>query len=322
MEQQVNLQIREPERADRGTTSPPPQPSNGRRRRLSARSYGSLIKALLFHPRRLLVLDEELEMDPRWGHGKKSHNELYDLIAANRGQYEVQLRRFRDYQPHFRQIDRESQNEAQNTSPVWRNRFLPALDSVALYGFVAQERPRHYFEIGSGNSTMFARRAIEDHCLRTQIVSFDPCPRASIDSICDRTHRIHLEHADLRLFDQLDVGDILFFDGSHYVFTNSDVVVFFTEILPRLRPGVLVQLHDTWLPDDYPAHWHRYWFSEQYMLAAHLLGGSRGTQIVLPNWFCSQDTELRKILSPMWADLGIEDIPTHGASFWMRTISV
>jgi hypothetical protein len=317
----VDIEIQEPAQVDPGISSPSPKPSPVHRRRLSLRAYGSLMKALLLKPRRLLVLSDEADIRPRWGHGMKSHRGLYNLIAANRDQYEIQLRQFREYEPNFQRISRDLQKNPRGTSPAWRNRFLPALDSAALYGFIAQERPRCYLEIGSGNSTMFARRAVEDHGLKTQIVSIDPSPQAEIDSICDRTYRMRLENADLRIFDQLDKGDILFFDGSHYVFSNTDVVVFFTEILPRLRPGILVQLHDIWLPDDYPPHWRRNWFAEQYMLAAHLLGGSRGTQIELPNWFCSQDKDLREILAPMWSKLDMEGVPTHGASFWMRTVS-
>ena len=47
----------------------------------------------------------------------------------------------------------------------------------------------------------------------------------------------------------------------------------YLEILPRLKPGVLVHVHDIFLPADYPrdAVLNRLWFwSEQYLLQAFL----------------------------------------------------
>ena len=98
---------------------------------------------------------------------------------------------------------------------------------------------------------MFARHAIRTGNLKTTIMSIDPKPRAEIDSLCDRVMRLPLELCDLNLFRELEPGDILFFDGSHRIFANSDVTVFFIEVLPRLKPGVLVHVHDIFLPADY-----------------------------------------------------------------------
>src|SRR5262245_52540208 len=106
--------------------------------------------------------------------------------------------------------------------------------------------------IGSGHSTKFARRAVVDYGLPTQITSIDPHPRAEIDALCHRTIRKPLEETDLNVFDELEPGDVVFFDGSHQYFMNSDVTVFFLDVPPRLKPGTLVQVHDNTLPYDYP----------------------------------------------------------------------
>ena len=73
--------------------------------------------------------------------------------------------------------------------PTWVNGWLPGLDSAALYTILARTDPALYLEVGSGNSTKFARRAIEDHGLRTRLVSIDPQPRAEIDALCDEVVR-------------------------------------------------------------------------------------------------------------------------------------
>lgn len=54
---------------------------------------------------------------------------------------------------------------------------------------LAAGNPATYLEVGSGNSTRFARRAITVHGLRTRIVSIDPEPRAVVDELCDEVVR-------------------------------------------------------------------------------------------------------------------------------------
>src|SRR5262249_13315340 len=129
-------------------------------------------------------------------------------------------------------------------APYWDNGWLPPLDALGLYGFLAEHNPRRYVEVGSGNSTRFARRAIADPRLSTRITSIDPAPRAHIDPLCDVVVRQPLERADLGLFADLAAGDVVFLDGSHRAFMGSDVTVFFFEVLPRLPAGVLVHVHD------------------------------------------------------------------------------
>jgi hypothetical protein len=98
---------------------------------------------------------------------------------------------------------------------------------------------------------------------------------------------------------------------------NSDVTVFFLEILPRLKPGVLVHIHDIELPCDYMperAHWY---YSEQYVLAASLLAGHRNYRVVLPNAFISREQDLVALVNPLWQQL--PGVAFRGSSFWLET---
>lgn len=118
--------------------------------------------------------------------------------------------------------------------------------------------------------------------MATRIISIDPEPRAEVDAICDHVERCGLESCDLALFDALNAGDIVFMDGSHRSFMNSDVTVFFIDVLPRLRPGVIVQLHDIALPYDYHAFFTNWYWNEQYMLAVYLTGNRARIRPLLP----------------------------------------
>jgi hypothetical protein len=178
-------------------------------------------------------------------------------------------------------------------------------------------RPRQYVEIGSGNSARFARRAIRDQCLRTQITSIDPNPRDAVECICDFCVRTPLEDVDLNFFQDLQAGDIVFFDGSHRILTNSDVAVFFLEVFPYLKPGVLVQIHDIHLPCDYPAEWSYRFYSEQYLLAALLLSKTSSFRVLLPNAFISHDDKLKAVLEPLWKDPSMKHAEHYGGSFWI-----
>ena len=268
-----------------------------------------------------IFLDYPVEAIPRFGYGKPAHPELTRILAANDARYVETLSEFLKLADSLFRIPlREPKGSAE---PSWLHDWLDGLDTFALYGFIATRNAAQYVEVGSGYSTKVVRRAIKDRALRTKITSIDPHPRAEIDGLCDNVVRQPLEKCDLKIFDQLAAGDILFMDGSHRSFMNSDVTVFFLEILPRLKPGVLVHLHDIFLPLDYPPYWeyrfypHRYW-SEQYLLAASLLAKQSAYDIVLPNHYISHTPSLAGILDKLWNDSRLAEVPRTGCSCWLQ----
>ena len=249
---------------------------------------------------------------PRWGYGLPGHARLYALIDQNRAAYQTLILSFANHRAALEAIP--------DTSPVegpeyWNNDYFSGLDAVALYGLLALHKPRRYFEIGSGYSTQLARRAVRDLSLPTTVLSIDPSPQSVISAACDRIIRQPLEDVDVSLFDELEAGDILFFDGSHHAFTNSDVVVFWMEILPRLKPGVLVQIHDIFLPYDYPPAWLDRYYSEQYLLAVALLNPSVALEVVFPVAFVGEDPALSRLVAETIGPRGTGS----GASFWLKT---
>jgi len=111
---------------------------------------------------------------------------------------------------------------------------------------------------------------------------------------------------------------VLYVDGSHYCFQDSDVTVIFTEIIPRLPSGVIVEFHDIFLPYDYHPAWKERYYSEQYLLATALLTAPEKFDILLPNAFISNDPKLKALLDPLWDNNGLAAVQRHGGSFWMR----
>jgi hypothetical protein len=264
-------------------------------------------------------LDHPVDPRPRYGHGLPPHPQLEKLIAAGRDTYSSYLAHAGALAGHMQRI-RRSGEEADADAPQWNNGFLPGLDIVGIYTMLHQHRPARYIEVGSGNSTKVARRVITDHGLATEIVSIDPFPRASIDHLAHRVLRQRLEDLpDVQwIIDELGKDDILFIDNSHRVLPNSDATVFFLELLPRLKPGVIVHVHDIYLPHDYPQFMCDRFYSEQYLLAAFLLADPVRYRTLLPAWYISQDPELSALAAPLWDHPHLEGVERHGCSFWLR----
>lgn len=263
-----------------------------------------------------VTLDYPVTPVARHGWGRPPHPQLAALLDAGRDRCRETLESFLEYGDGLAAIPVEWVSD---TDPFWNNHWFQGLDIVALYSFVARRAAGTCLEIGSGYSTRVARRAIRDHGLATRLVSVDPEPRASVRAIVDEHVASALEDVELTIFDALQPGDIVLFDGSHRVFTNSDVTVLFTEVLPRLAPGVLVQVHDIFVPWDYRPDWSDRWYSEQYLLAGWLLAGSR-LDVVMPNFYVSLQDDLHDILSPIWARLEPPSVNRECPSaFWFET---
>lgn len=155
------------------------------------------------------------------------------------------------------------------------NPYFASPDAEILYAIVRSRRPRRMVEVGSGYSTRVARQAIRDGGLETEIFSIDPCPRIDVQGMVDVTIRDRVEHVELEVLSLFRPGDILFVDSSHEVRPGNDVIRLLLRMLPRLPEGILVQVHDIFLPWDYPREWvvvHRRPWSEQYLLQALLMG--------------------------------------------------
>lgn len=262
----------------------------------------------------------------RWSPGSLPHGRLSAVLAQETAAYTGFLDVLEAHADLLHGVPHEV-SDADPRMPHWNNTWFTALDAAALMTMLAWKRPARYLEIGSGTSTRFARYAVDALHLPTRLTSIDPMPRLDIDTLCDATVRRPLEACDLSVFDTLQAGDILFFDGSHRVFTNSDVTVFFFEVLPRLQPGVMVHIHDIFIPDDYPIAWNHRLYNEQYLLAAMLLCGQPPFRVSLPVTYVCKDPTLGARVKRIFAARGEgSDIPflypndakVPGASFWLE----
>ncbi len=157
-------------------------------------------------------------------------------------------------------------------APRWTQDWFPRLDAAAAYTLVRQQRPGRIVEVGSGHSTRFLARAVADEGLACQITAIDPAPRADLSRLEVELIRSAVPESGDQPFLALEAGDFLIIDSSHILMPGSDADYLYGRVLPMLPPGVLVHIHDVFLPDDYPTEWDWRGYNEQLAVLQMVLG--------------------------------------------------
>jgi len=199
-------------------------------------------------------------------------------------------------------------------------------DATVLHCMIRHFQPRTIIEIGSGHSTCVAARAglmnRKEGC-QCKLTSIDPYPRkthkegfAGLDVQITKK----VENVEVDIFEKLEKNDILFIDSSHIVRTGGDVNFLFLEILTRLKKGVVVHIHDIFLPFEYPRKWiidDRAFLSEQYLLRAFLCF-NKSFEVLFGNHFAKTmyPEKTRALFVP---PKGYRE-RLFSSSFWIRKI--
>ena len=197
-------------------------------------------------------------------------------------------------------------------------------DAEVLYATIRRHRPRRILELGGGFSTLVCAEACaanvgEGHPVEMR--SLDPDPRIPLPGRWAGT--VECERADARdlpleAFLALDASDVLFIDTSHTVKLGSEVNRLVLEVLPRLRPGVLVHFHDIFLPYDYPRPWleRRTYLNEQYLVHALLVENPNWEVVVSLHALARERTqELQRSIPSFTGD---EPLPS---ALWLRRMA-
>jgi hypothetical protein len=264
-----------------------------------------------------LVPEYPLDLRARWGwDGAPALAPIAALLQSGRADYEDTIASICELREWAQTIPRQPAPG----QPCWENDWWGTVDALAQVAALRTRNPALYLEVGSGFSTVFARRAITDFALRTKIVSIDPSPRQEVDDICDEVIRQPLEAVSASLAGRLSADDVVLVDGSHVALMNTDATVFFLEVLPRLPEGVLVGIDDVFLPWDYPPTWAERVYGEQYLLAALLLGGAAGCTVRFPGWWVTHCSALAERLEPLWPVVE-NRFGRHSTSFWLERVS-
>lgn len=192
-------------------------------------------------------------------------------------------------------------------------------DAELYYLLIRNRKPKRMIEIGSGYSTQLCLLALEKNkaegfdCALTCI---EPFEMPFLDTIAGITVvRNQVEQVSLDLFQSLEAGDILFIDSSHIIRPGNDLLFIYFQILPKLKKGVLIHIHDIFTPRHYPQEWltqkMRFW-NEQYLLEAFLYNNEGFKILFAANHLVKTNFEAAKELL---IHLKIDSEPS---SFWIH----
>jgi hypothetical protein len=182
------------------------------------------------------------------------------------------------------------------------NGYYESIDAEIYYSIIRHFKPRRIYEIGSGFTTYLAAQAIqvnhqEDDAYQCELVAMEPFPNPVLQRGFPGLSRLITAKAQdvpRTEFEKLEANDILFIDSSHVLKIGSDVQYEYLEILPRLKKGVMVHIHDVFLPMEYPEDWvlkrNRYW-TEQYLLQAFLAFNSAFEVVLAGTYLHVKDPE-------------------------------
>lgn len=160
----------------------------------------------------------------------------------------------------------------------YNNEFFAPGDAEFLYAMIRYYRPRRIIEVGSGNSTLMMINAISANRLDSpdyvcDLTCIEPYESLWLEQRGVSVLRKRVEEIDVEFFSVLEAGDILFIDSSHVIKPQGDILYLYLQILPLLRSGVFVHIHDIMTPRDYFQSWVadklQFW-NEQYVLESFL----------------------------------------------------
>lgn len=194
---------------------------------------------------------------------------------------------------------------------------FPQVDAEVLYAMVRRLQPRRIVEVGAGWSSLVIADAVERNARPPESHRiFDPYPAPQTARLPTRVEVARAEDISGEVFTALGSGDLLFIDTTHTVRPANDVMRLLLEVVPALRPGVVVHIHDFFRPFEYPRFLLElglYW--QEHHLVQAFLAFNHDFEVLIANnalW------ELR----PEGLAAAVPGFLDHarGSSLWLRRV--
>ena len=250
---------------------------------------------------------------------EETWNRRFDQIPGwtlNREAQLLLLERLSAWAPEMAGTPGDSSSPRAPGQYFWNNPNFNASDSVIYHSMIRHLNPKQIVEMGCGYSTMVAARAarLNGH---TRLRCIEPFPIPELKRGIEGVEKLiekPVQEIPVSLFEELGANDILFVDGTHVSKIGSDVNHVLFEVLTRLKPGVVVHIHDIFLPDEYPKHWiqeHRLFWNEQYLVLAFLLFNDAFEILLAGHYIGAYERAALERAYPYLPAYG-------GCSFWIR----
>lgn len=201
------------------------------------------------------------------------------------------------------------------------NQNFTLADALSLFLLVRVFNPKRIVEIGSGYSSALMHEINQQYGREQMELNFvepypvilrDLLPQEAISSLIEKK----IQDVDLDRFTSLEENDMLFIDSSHVYKAASDAQFIYTEIVPRVKKGVLIHIHDIHYPFEYPESWisqkRRAW-NENYIVQSFLQFNEHFKIVLWPHFLQSRHPSFLKENAPRFLDYA-------GGSIWLQRV--
>lgn len=237
---------------------------------------------------------------------KAMHNLLYE---------------FSKFKKEYEMFSREKSNE----NFYINNTYFESVDSEIYYCMIRKFKPKRIIEVGAGFSTFISSNAIlknkEEFNIDGKLTAIEPYPREELINGFPGLSKLiksKVQSVNFSVFGKLEKNDILFIDSSHVAKMGGDVLYLMREIIPKMKKGVIIHIHDIFIPFEYPKEWifkwQRFW-NEQYLLESFLMFNTNFEIMWASNYMHMYYPKKLK-----HAFNSYENYARWPSSFWMRRV--
>lgn len=194
------------------------------------------------------------------------------------------------------------------------NGYFCTPDAEIYALMIIETRPSNIIEIGGGFSTLIARKVCDYWNAKCEITVIDPEPRTDIRDAASTVLYKPVEEINLH---ELPQGEhaLVFIDSSHVTRSRGDIPFIYNKLLPNLPRGVLVHVHDIFIPYDYPFIYQKRLYTEQYILHA-LLAHSHRYRVLFGTHFMSRRHP--ETMQAVFGEVVGREDWFFGGSFWFQ----
>lgn len=204
------------------------------------------------------------------------------------------------------------------------------IDALTLYLMIRHIKPANYVEVGSGLSTYYcslAAKKNEEEGFPLKITCIEPYPFEKLHTIPGIELIVkEVQDVEPQFFETLRENDVFFIDSSHSLKIDSDVSYLYLEILPAVKKGVFVHIHDISFPYNFPYPPESWIFKKpvpmfwnEAMVVQAFLSGNKDFQIILSTPMLRHfDEEYLKNKIPIYET--VEQNSNAFSSLWLKRI--
>ena len=201
----------------------------------------------------------------------------------------------KDFAEYYEEFSPEAEQDSDRLY-FYQNKMFGFGDAFFLHCVLRHFKPANLIEVGSGYSSALMLDTANEYGLKTKFTFIDPYSTTIRQVLAKKPVgqysliRQEIQLVDPKIYESLEANDVLFLDTSHALKIGSDLSTLLFSVLPNLKKGVIVHIHDIWYPWEYPEKWLKEGraYNEIYFVRAFLQFNSK-YEILFFNSYVEQE---------------------------------